>query len=418
MTIRSYFLGCLALIPLACSPGGLADLDDELEDIGNEWETEARADVDISGALDDLEDKIKEFDVEFTMHNSRYDDAEGRFIEKTPSTHVRNLFSVHSIDGQVYVIGGLNEDGNYVDTFERYDPATDAWENLPDWPRTGFAHVMVVGRHLCTIGGYKNLAEPIRKDVDCYDVDGGTWIQGPDVPESYSSFYPVSYDGRVYVLGGSDDDFNVMSSTWIFDPLENSWEEGAHLPSPRALAGVQPVGSKIYVTGGFGPDTFSGSDSDSDAPQDTGMLVYDPAANTWETAPDMPHARALYALDEIEGKLAVFFGLTDGPLLEFFDPATGTWKGGMDPEELPSGGVYTYARHDGKIHLLAVADESTSSSLESSGALWRYDLAADEWSNIAHREAEQDALFSGASVGDAIHWIGAHTTFIVPDAGN
>ncbi len=412
MTIRSYFLCASALLLCACNSEGFLKAD--TDDLEAEFDADDNGNLDIADAWDDVKAKMDEFDVEFTMVNSRYDATEGRFIERTPSIHKRNLFSTHTIDDKIYVIGGLNEDGNYVDTFERYDPETDTWEDLPPWSRPGFAYVLVVGRHLCAIGGYQNLKEPIRTGVDCYDVDEGSWSEAPDVPESYSSFAPVSLGGRVYVLGGSDSTLSLMSTSWIFNPRENAWSKGARMPSPRALAGVQAVGGKIYVTGGFGPKTFHLAEEDSDAPQDRGMLVYDPAADSWATAPDMPHARALYGLDGVDGMLTVFFGLTNGPLVEFYDPSTRKWRGGTDPEMLPSGGVYTYAKFDEKVHLLAVADGVTATSLESSGSLWRYDLEADQWAKIARREEGTDALFQGAPTHDAIHWIGAHTLFIVP----
>jgi hypothetical protein len=54
----------------------------------------------------------------------------------------RRALAVGAIDGKVYAIGGLTEDGKVVRSVDIYDPAARAWSRGPDLPggkRQGFA---------------------------------------------------------------------------------------------------------------------------------------------------------------------------------------------------------------------------------------------------------------------------------------
>jgi hypothetical protein len=127
----------------------------------------------------------------------------------------------------------------------------------------------------------------------------------------------------------------------------------------------------------------------------------------------MPHSRALYGIDSVNGKLAVFFGITSGPLVELYDPAAGKWISGDDPPTLPSGGVYTYVKHAEQMHLFVIADQISIDKIGSSGALWRYDETMNLWSQVARRGSDKpDALFVGDSVGSQIYWVGAQTIIL------
>jgi hypothetical protein len=399
-------VGVLALCQVAC--GQIKTKLDAAADLAND----AKAKVpDVRQYGRDLEAKIRSLDVRFEMQTVRYDPTTKQFTNLTPPATKRNLFAVERIGDKLYVLGGLDENGDYSNVLERYDPATDAWTILASWPRPGFAFIEKVGELLCAIGGYKNLDQPIRREVDCYDPATDVWSTGAQVPEAYSSFYPVVYGGKAYVLGGSNASLEMVDSSWSYDPITDQWQQLAPLPEPRGLMGAAAVGDRIYLTGGF--ETLSAGSSGEDEPQDRSMLVYAPAANQWSRAPDMPHSRALYSVDSVNGKLAVFFGVTTGPLVELYDPAKDRWVGGEDPPLLPSGGVYTYVKHAEQMYLFVIADQLSVNKIGSSGALWRYDEVVNQWSEVARRSSnEQDALFVGNSLDDMIYWVGAQTIIV------
>lgn len=362
---------------------------------------------------ENVENIVENGRIEFTMIHSRYDTIAGTFEELSPPEGKRNLVSVHQLGESLYVLGGLNEDGNYLSTLESYDAATDSWNTRAPLPRPGLAFTAVAGNHLCTFAGFENIEQPLRREIDCYDPELDEWFEGPDLPEAYSSAFPIVHGGRIYLFGGTDAELHFFDTAWSYAPNENVWREEKSLPEGRAFMGVQSVGESIVVVGGFSAATFG-----PDKAEDQVTYIYDPVARAWATGPGMPNSRGLYGLDEVAGRLAVFFGVTDGPLVEFFDVATREWREGTDPPELPDGGVYTYTKHDERMYLFAVADAVASNSISSSGSLLRYDPETDEWEQVAKRSSsELDALFSSVPLNDGIHFVGAHTRFTtVPKA--
>ena len=48
---------------------------------------------------------------------------------------LRSEIQAAALDGRIYVAGGFGTAGRVLRAFERYDPATDAWERLARLPR-------------------------------------------------------------------------------------------------------------------------------------------------------------------------------------------------------------------------------------------------------------------------------------------
>lgn len=345
--------------------------------------------------------------VEFTMVHTRFDSRLGRFVELSPPATKRNPTYVSDVDGKLLVFGGVDERGRYVSEVERYEDATDTWEQVARWPRPGIAFAFSVGHHLCTCGGYDDSEGLIRRELDCYDSRKDEWSEGPDLPLEYSSSYPAALDGRIYLAGGSDADLKPVASVWSYAPGESQWQREADLPEPRALMGVQAVGDKLYLIGGITSGRVRVFDT---RPIDADLLVYDPRARDWRHLTPPAHSRALFGLAEVQGKLALYFGVTTGPEIELYDPATDTWMDGSPPPTPIDLGAYIPATLGGDLFTLALADRATRSSLSSSSVQWQYDGIADQWSKVAERGGEhQDAAFSVATHSAGLNYVGAHT---------
>ncbi|HEX2736497.1 MAG TPA: kelch repeat-containing protein [Polyangiaceae bacterium] len=360
-----------------------------------------------------LEDEIKAVgdatDVEFTMVHTRYDAELGGFVELPAPPTKRNPTLVEELNGSLYVLGGLSQAGKYVSAVDRYDDATETWQSVAPWPRPGLAFSAQVNGYLCMFAGYENLDKPLRPEVDCYDSRKDEWFAGPDLPERYSSAYPTVHAGRIFIVGGSDDDLKPLRSVWSYAPGDAKWQKEIPLPEGRALMGVQAVADELYVYGGFTSDSFDPHATDAD--QSPALLVFDAKSNAWQPRATPRYSRALYGLADVRGKLAVFFGLTSGPLIELYDPAKDEWRDGADPPKPPNGGLYVYAQLDGELYLMAIADKANSTSVGSTNALWKFDSTKNVWAVVAKRGAQhQDAVFAGVQHLDGIHWIGAHTS--------
>lgn len=349
-------------------------------------------------------------DVAFEMSLEGYTPRDGSFYPLATPTIAREVFYTVPVDGDVLVVGGIDDRGNYVREVESYDPDTDTWSARASWEEPGLAWLSVIGDEVCMVGGYQDLDQPVRASVDCYDPASDTWRRGAPIPGSYTSLYPAVHDGKLYLLGGTavEDTNPVAPVDWaqVYDPADDSWTDLAPLPAARGLMAAQTVAGKIYLVGGYSDATFADREG---SPEEQEMLVYDPSNDTWDIAPAMPSARGLFGIDTVADRLVVFMGITDGPLAEVYDPATNTWTGSNDPAESIDAGVYSYVQHDDELVFLVIADEVGADGTDSSGKVWTYDPVGNAWAQTATRPATEDPtpLLSGVSLADTLYYVGA-----------
>lgn len=150
-------------------------------------------------------------------------------------------FGIAALAGKIYVIGGINENGEPLGTVEVYNPANNDWTSKMSMliPRSGFATAI--------------------------------------------------YDGKIYVFGGNISS-GFVGNAEVYDPESNSWATVASMPTPRAYLSANVVGSKIYLIGG---EKYS---STNPYHVETGINeCYDPATNTWATKTALPTAVYSYA---------------------------------------------------------------------------------------------------------------------------
>ena len=155
-------------------------------------------------------------------------------------------------------------------------------------------------------------------------------------------------DGRVLVVGGeSVTTRDPIDSVELFDPATETWATGASLPEPRSNhVAVRLADGRVLVVGG-------GRSAPIGVPKGEGVLasvvIYDPAADAWETTGDMLEGRSHFGAALLpSGKVLVCgggagthengsecngYGITNcGPIgdtlagAEVFDPATGTFE--------------------------------------------------------------------------------------------
>ncbi len=349
--------------------------------------------------------------VTFEMHLERWDASGGTFTVLTPPPTHRNLFLVETVNGKIVVLGGLDESGDYSSAVEIYDPATSTWTTGAPWSNSHDAEGAVVGNLLCAMGGDTGLDLAPVRTVDCYDVTADAWTSRAPIPETVGHYFrPVVANGKIYVLGSERSDSQSVlvpyATAAVYDPVADTWASLTSAPSPRAAQTVL-VGDKAYLVGGF-----TGNVSGSSNQSDVGMQIYDLTTDSWSSAPDMPSTRLIaFGVDPLGTEIAAYFGLLAGDTLDRFSTATNTWTPGTEPAQKLDVGVYTTVVNDGKLYVLDVADDVTSSSISSSGKLWQYDPAANAWTLAGQRSPDnRDALFFGQPIDQSIYFVGAFTS--------
>uniref|UniRef100_A0A7M4DUX6 Kelch domain containing 8A n=1 Tax=Crocodylus porosus TaxID=8502 RepID=A0A7M4DUX6_CROPO len=100
-------------------------------------------------------------------------DFQWKSLAPLPSRRV--YCSLVEVGGQVFAIGGCDDNGVPMDSFEVYSPEADQWNSLPPVPtaRAGVA-VATLGKRIMVIGGVGVNQMPL-KIVEMYNVDEGKW---------------------------------------------------------------------------------------------------------------------------------------------------------------------------------------------------------------------------------------------------
>jgi N-acetylneuraminic acid mutarotase len=109
---------------------------------------------------------------------------------------------------------------------------------------------------LHVLGGYivTNAIDPIVAVTthQIYDAAANVWTMGPPLLAPRSGPIAVTgRDGTIYVIGGSDNNGNILASVEALDPATQTWKYVASMNTARdALAAVTGPDGKIYAIGG------------------------------------------------------------------------------------------------------------------------------------------------------------------------
>ncbi|XP_077046806.1 kelch domain-containing protein 8A isoform X3 [Agelaius phoeniceus] len=205
--------------------------------------------------------------------------------------------------GQVFAVGGCDDNGVAVDSFEVYSPEADQWAALPAMPtaRAGVA-VTVLGKRIMVIGGVGANQLPL-KVVEMYNTDEGRWRKRSSLREAAMGISVAAKDYRVYAAGGMGADLRPHNFLQHYDVLKDIWVSLAAMPTPRYAATSILRGTKIYVLGGrqskYAVNAFE---------------VFDTDTRSWSRFPNIPTKRAFSSFVPTEEKLFSLGGLRQGRL--------------------------------------------------------------------------------------------------------
>merc|ERR1711920_381816 len=90
-----------------------------------------------------------------------------------PPMHTpRTEYAAATLAGQLYIVGGRDEEGAYIESVERFDPGTYAWQAVPPLPAMRFEpSACVVSDKLYIIGFQDELGDADSDEEDREDAD-------------------------------------------------------------------------------------------------------------------------------------------------------------------------------------------------------------------------------------------------------
>ncbi len=236
-------------------------------------------------------------------------------------------------DTYLYTAGGWKDmavDDIFVQTqraaqtLERYNVCTQLWEPLADMPgpRANMGMEALNGK-LYVLGGNSYLIGMYLYEfrqynsVLVYDMATNLWSEAAPMPKALADMAVATWNGKIYLFGGTDEYGNIANQTYEYDPASNAWTEKAPMPSgARYGAEATALENKIYVVGGWIDDAT--------------VEIYDPATNTWSIGPALQQGRHSFGLTAAsDGYLYAVGGAVNDAneaSAERYSPLTNRWE--------------------------------------------------------------------------------------------
>ncbi len=242
-------------------------------------------------------------DVENQLANSKanwvYDPVSDTWQEKKEMPTGRGFHSSAVVNGVLYAIAG-----GYPKTMtavEAYYPAADTWASRAPLPKAVMGiHAAAVDGIIYAIGGGYT-SDSVSCETFAYDPVADAWTTKAPRPV-YGGCGVAAYNGLIYTFGGRESGGAISSAAWVYDPKTDSWTQKTGMTTART--GMEAVldtacgKDRIYVMGGY----------QTEGTALAAVEVYDPIHDTWEGKADMPSGSMFDALCEIGGRIYAMGG--------------------------------------------------------------------------------------------------------------
>lgn len=259
----------------------------------------------------------------------------------TPMPTARSGLGIAVVEGKIYAIGGQNDAiGTYLGTNEMYDPVKETWTTKASMPtpRRNFAIAVYKGKIYCISGesGYDPEGSGgIYSEVnEVYDPVTDTWESKASIPTPRYGMCANVVDGEIYVMGGGHHNVypgNTCSDkNEAYDPETDTWTVKTALPTAVLNAASAVIADRICMIGGQA-GAFLGGWHDFNQ-------VYYVKNNSWSLAAPVPVGVERAAAGATGGfyataQIYVFGGYTDTSYLprnltQVYDPISDAWTSG------------------------------------------------------------------------------------------
>lgn len=158
-----------------------------------------------------------------------------------------------SLDDSIYVMGGVDSNGDVLNSVEVYSPSENEWHYTSSmkFERKGAAATTWDGRILVFGGG--DSSNVLHREVEAYNPESGSWKVLPDSTLFGRAFHHVAkVGGAIYIYGGVGARIGPIGIIEKYVPgigvvgLRLTWN------SPRAFFGTVTRNDSVYVISGYG----------------------------------------------------------------------------------------------------------------------------------------------------------------------
>lgn len=184
----------------------------------------------------------------------------GEWESLAEGPHLQGLPLVAHGD-KLYRVGGFtakNAEGEKhdlwsQDTFAAIDPADGKWIDLPALPEPRSSHdAAVLGDIVYVVGGWTLAGEAENawhKTAWAMDLSSEKpeWKALPEPPFQRRALALAAHEGKLYAIGGMQQEGGPTTRVDVFDPQSGEWTQGPNLVGEEPITGF---GSSAFATGG------------------------------------------------------------------------------------------------------------------------------------------------------------------------
>lgn len=250
-----------------------------------------------------------------------------------------------------YSITGTNSLGGEISRVRRYNPITDSWSSLSNFP--GGARSFAIGLEYEGYGyvGFGAAGSQYFKDLWRFDTATFQWTRLADcgcIGRRHPAL--MAANGKIYV-GLGNDNTGDLRDFWVYDIASDTWTQLPNIPGPsRHHPFMFAVNGEVYAGMGHGGN-FIYRD----------WYRFDTINNTWETKNSFPG----------EARVAG-----------------------------------TQFDHNGFGYVLS--GDGDNHNFMSTGEMWRYETATDNWTQLSPHPGFSRWAPGSFVIGDTLYFFGGY----------
>ena len=217
-------------------------------------------------------------------HYLKEDDTSWELLTDTMS--YGRFYSVCRVESGLLFTGGFQDCGTFMGGNPRrakgdcfiFDFVEKTWKTLPQLNTARYHHCSVVmGDTVYVVGGL-DADGNVVKSVERLDIKRRQWSSVAFIPQPVFFSVAISYGNDVYVFGGRDAEKNALRCSRRYDTVWGVWRSLADMPVACDLGSVVTLNNYIYVVGGYRKS----------------CMRYDPATDCWKrlSQPRLKHGNA------------------------------------------------------------------------------------------------------------------------------
>ncbi|KAF8382442.1 spe-26, partial [Pristionchus pacificus] len=209
------------------------------------------------------------------------------------------------IHRDVFLLIGGTIDGKYQPHPAYFDHVSFSWKELQmmQLPAPFVYHAVIVLNGIVYVFGGGDTQEAYSKKM--WRFENGNWKRCADMNDKRANMgnMVVTYNKKIYVMGGNQHFVSRLSSVECYDPLQDTWIQLPDMPHSRADGAACVLGDMIYVSGGLSSNKVLSE-----------IDVYLPKEREWRTAGKLPRELSGHSMISQDGpsgaSLFIFGGYT------------------------------------------------------------------------------------------------------------